>query len=40
MTTEDSVPSTSVIRSAQTAARGASISKKVAISTDIKICTR
>ena len=39
-TTEDSVSSTSSIRSAQTAARGASISKKVAIITDIRIWIR
>jgi hypothetical protein len=39
-TTEESVDSTSWIRSAQTAARGASISRKVAIITDIRISTR
>ena len=40
VTTEDSVSSTSLIRSAQTIARGAIISRKVAIITDIRICTR
>jgi len=35
--TEDSVSNTSWMRSAQTAARGAMISRKVAIITDIKI---
>ena len=39
-TTEESVASTSWIRSAQTAARGAMMSKNVAIMTDIKIWTR
>ncbi len=39
-TTEESVSSTSWMRSAQTAARGAIISRKVAIITDIRICTR
>ena len=40
VTTEDSVSSTSLIRSAQTMARGAIISRKVAIITDMRICTR
>jgi hypothetical protein len=35
--TDDSLCSTSWIRSAQTAARGAMINRKVAIITDIKI---
>ncbi len=39
-TTDDSVSSTSTIRSAQTAARGTIISMKVAIMTDIRICIR
>ena len=39
-TTEDSVSSTSPIRSEDTAARGIITSMKVAIITDIRICTR
>ena len=39
-TTDDSVSSTSAIRSAHTEARGTIISMKVAIITDIRICTR
>ena len=39
-TTDESVSSTSLIRSAQTAARGTIISMNVAIITDIRICTR
>ena len=39
-TTELSVSSTSVIRSAQTAARGIITAMKVAIITDIRICIR
>ena len=38
--TDDSVPSTSWIRSAHTAARGTMMSMKVAIITDIRICNR
>ncbi len=38
--TEDSVPSTSAIRSALTEARGIIITMKVAIITDIRICIR
>ena len=38
--TRGSVSSTSLIRSAQTAARGTSTNMKVAIITDIRICTR
>ncbi|GAB3807610.1 hypothetical protein GCM10027605_38260 [Micromonospora zhanjiangensis] len=38
--TVESVSSTSLIRSAQTAARGTMISMKVAIITDIRICMR
>jgi hypothetical protein len=39
-TTEDSVSSTSVSRSAHTAARGTRISMKVAIRMDMRICIR
>ena len=39
-TTEESVSSTSTIRSAHTAARGIIIIMKVAIITDIRICIR
>ena len=39
-TTEESVSSTSVMRSAQTAARGTIISMNIAIITDITICIR
>ena len=39
-TTDDSVRRTSSIRSAETAARGAISSRNVAISTDMRICTR
>ena len=39
-TTEDSVSSTSPIRSAQTAARGIMIAMNVAIITDMRICIR
>ena len=38
--TDDSVSSTSLMRSAQTAARGTMIAMKVAIITDIRICIR
>ena len=38
--TEDSVSSTSTIRSAHTAARGTMIAMKVAIMTAIRICIR
>ena len=38
--TDDSVASTSSMRSAHTAARGTIISMKVAIMTDIRICIR
>ena len=40
VTTVEAVSSTSPIRSAHTMARGASINKKVAIITAIRICTR
>ncbi|GMA89382.1 hypothetical protein GCM10025868_46320 [Angustibacter aerolatus] len=39
-TTDDAVPSTSSMRSAQTAARGTITSTNVAIITDIRICSR
>ena len=39
-TTDDSVSSTSVMRSAQTAARGTIISMNIAIITDMTICIR
>ena len=38
--TDDGVSSTSLMRSAHTAARGAMTATKVAIMTDIRICTR
>jgi hypothetical protein len=40
ITTDDSVSSTSTIRSAQTAARGIIAAMKLAIITDIRICAR
>jgi hypothetical protein len=39
-TTDDSVSRTSVMRSAQTAARGTIISMNIAIITDMTICIR
>ena len=39
-TTDESVSSTSSMRSAQTAARGTIMNMKVAIMTDIRICIR
>jgi hypothetical protein len=39
-TTEDSVSSTSLMRSAQTEARGIMVEMKVAIITEKRICTR